>query len=368
VYNTNGTYFAETYLKDHLGNVRIAFGFDGIRYAVRQVNSYYPFGMNIKELSANSNSTVHRNEYLYNRKMMQDEMGLGWLDYGARFYEPVLGRWHVVDPAAPIYYSLSPYQYGGNSPINTIDIGGRLFIYVNGFMPDQWKSRNQPEYEYDQIKDRVVPNPLYSPYAPDRNFYTDGPRNAGKLFNEDYWEGIPQQFTDIFSDENMLFTNGSFTPGSSGAERFIAGFDNAQNLIKMLDNKDITLKDGETIKIMGHSQGAAYAAGLATALLQHPVYKHLVEFVVYLSPDQPNQFFHPSRVPGYQFSTMSDWVSSKGLIAWARNSKFELIEGAKWASKRHFSDISRGGHGTDSWVWEVVRWANKYNIPVNVVR
>jgi hypothetical protein len=67
---------------------------------------------------------------------------------------------------------------------------------------------------------------------------------------------------------------------------------------------------------------------------------------------------------------MSDWISSRGIIAWARGSKFELIEGAKWGSKRHFYDIfkDRGGHGASSWVWEVVRWANQYNIPVTVVQ
>ena len=72
-------------------------------------------------------------------------------------------------------------------------------------------------------------------------------------------------------------------------------------------------------------------------------------------------------MPGYQFSTMSDWVSSKGILAWARNSSFELIDGATWASKRHYYEGSRGGHGTDSWVLEVVHWANHYNIPVTVV-
>ncbi|MCO5255469.1 MAG: PE-PPE domain-containing protein [Lentimicrobium sp.] len=191
-------------------------------------------------------------------------------------------------------------------------------------------------------------------------------QNAGKLFDKSYWEDIPIEFETIFDDKNKLFTNGSFTPTSSAGERFAEGFDNAQNLIKMLDKGDI-LEEGETIKIMGHSQGAAYAAGLAAALLQHPTYKHLVEFVVYLAPDQPNQFVHPAVVPGYQFSTMSDWVSSKGFLAWARDSGFELIDGATWASKRYYYQGSRGGHGVDSWVWEVLRWASQYNIPVTVV-
>jgi RHS repeat-associated protein len=80
--------------------------------------------MNIKELSLNGSATYKPNEYLYNGKMMQDEMGLGWLDYGARFYDPVLGRWHSVDPLAQSRYYQSPYLFCSNNPILRIDIFG----------------------------------------------------------------------------------------------------------------------------------------------------------------------------------------------------------------------------------------------------
>lgn len=131
VINTNGTWFAESYLKDHLGNIRVAFQLDNGVVKTRQVNSYYPFGMNIKGLSQNSTDTYKPNEYLYNGKMMQDEMGLNWLDYGARFYDPVLGRWHSVDPLAEKYRYMSPYNYVGNNPIRAIDFDGRDIIVLN---------------------------------------------------------------------------------------------------------------------------------------------------------------------------------------------------------------------------------------------
>jgi RHS repeat-associated protein len=129
--NNSRTYFGEVYLKDHLGNVRVACRRENGVLKTRQVDSYYPFGMNIKGLTLNSTDVNRPNKYLYNGKQMQDEMGLGWLDYGARFYDGVLGRWHSMEPYAELVPGISPYAYCYDSPVNFNEPDGKWPPWVH---------------------------------------------------------------------------------------------------------------------------------------------------------------------------------------------------------------------------------------------
>ncbi len=134
VYSSTGVCLYENQIKDHLGSVRVAYEKDASGLLVRQVNSYYPYGMNITSLSGEPvNIRASGNEYLYNGKMFQDELGLDWLDYGARFYDPALGRWHSVDPLAEKYAPISPYAYVANNPLIFIDPDGRKIRLANNY-------------------------------------------------------------------------------------------------------------------------------------------------------------------------------------------------------------------------------------------
>ncbi len=70
--------------------------------------------------------TTPKNNYGYNDKEFNGDLGLDWIDYGARWYDPQVSRWWSVDPLADKMPSHSPYNYGFNNPIKYIDRDGML--------------------------------------------------------------------------------------------------------------------------------------------------------------------------------------------------------------------------------------------------
>ncbi|MFO0448907.1 MAG: RHS repeat-associated core domain-containing protein, partial [Pseudomonadota bacterium] len=98
----------------------------------KSCDNYYPFGLTFNSYSR-ENSVA--NQYKFNGKEEQDELGLGWMDYGARMYDASIGRWMVVDPLTELGRRWSPYNYALDNPVRYIDPDGM-------YSTEEWKKDN----------------------------------------------------------------------------------------------------------------------------------------------------------------------------------------------------------------------------------
>ncbi|PIF33170.1 RHS repeat-associated protein [Flavobacterium sp. 9] len=134
VKNTGGLSYVFQY-KDHLGNVRANYTKNPATQVLEIIdeNNYYPFGLTHVSFM---NVPQSNNKYKYNGKELQDESiggnQLNLYDYGARNYDPALGRWMNIDPLAEKYFHASTYAYVCNDPVNFIDPDGMDRYYMNG--------------------------------------------------------------------------------------------------------------------------------------------------------------------------------------------------------------------------------------------
>jgi RHS repeat-associated protein len=179
-----------------LGNIRLSYSKDINTNALKVIeeNHYYPFGLKhtgynsdvmlyvlevapllkgqpelfARKLKPKQSADLPANNYKYNGKELQEELGLNWLDYGWRNYDPAISRWVNVDPllndldfafddsqvdeddddevyealatklgtGGGIYNTdnLNPYGYGYNNPISFDDPDGRCPSCVWGFV------------------------------------------------------------------------------------------------------------------------------------------------------------------------------------------------------------------------------------------
>jgi len=87
-----------------------------------------------------------KNKYRYNGKEFIDDFEIGLYDYGARWYNPAIGRFMSVDPLADEYAAWTPYHYVHNNPIRLTDPDGRE-------AEDEFiRSWNKESKSYDYVK------------------------------------------------------------------------------------------------------------------------------------------------------------------------------------------------------------------------
>ena len=215
----NGTIRKQGYIKDHLGNVMLTFE-DKNDNGVVELNEdttpegeeeivqrelYYPFGM-----SVNSNWWEHApapvdvtsQDYKYNGKELDESFGLNWYFYGARMYDPAVGRFTGVDPIADQFAFVSVYNYAENEPVRHIDLwglqatlpNGETGPYSNEYANEQWEN-----HEIDKIKRQNLGSDGLSATRPHESTWYADPQ----------WVDDNMRSGDQFSDGTEVVTTPS---------------------------------------------------------------------------------------------------------------------------------------------------------------
>ncbi|WP_339881304.1 DUF6443 domain-containing protein [uncultured Algoriphagus sp.] len=95
-----------------------------------QETHYDPWGVELSGLGYQYGG-IKVNPYLYNGKEANGHLGVNMYDFGARMYDPAIGRWFVMDPMAEQMHRHSPYNYAYNNPMRFIDPDGMAPVTIN---------------------------------------------------------------------------------------------------------------------------------------------------------------------------------------------------------------------------------------------
>ncbi|MES2662736.1 MAG: RHS repeat-associated core domain-containing protein [Pseudomonadota bacterium] len=138
---TNNTWNYEYAYKDHLGNTRLSFAKENGGLVVKDIADFDPWGIQLQTGSYAGPD----NRWRLQGKEKESTFGLNRISFGARTYNPTIGRFDSVDPLAKNHLNESVYSYAGNNPVLNIDPDGQDWYEYNENAI--WRSGNDKEYK-----------------------------------------------------------------------------------------------------------------------------------------------------------------------------------------------------------------------------
>ncbi len=174
---------------DHSGNVRLSYSDNDnnnkiINTEILEENNYYPFGLKHNGYNTNVYSNNTGLKYKYNGKELQDELGLNMYDYGARNYDPALGRWMNIDPLAEMSRRFSPYTYALNNSVYFIDPDGMLAT------PSDWVMRGDRSVYWDNNATSQETTKAGETYLGKETSYTSERGTTVNLHSDKTWNEV----------------------------------------------------------------------------------------------------------------------------------------------------------------------------------
>ncbi|MFT4072951.1 MAG: RHS repeat-associated core domain-containing protein [Dysgonamonadaceae bacterium] len=197
------------FCRDHLGSIRAVWKYSSYNDEFAQATQYYPSGL--PWWSGRMPETQNRK---YNGKEFVEAHGYDSYDYGARTYYPAIMRFISMDPLAEKYYSISPYAYCNNNPVNAIDPDGRSTYVL----------RN------DDGTYRVVGGSLADH---DKNIYAFSAGKNGELVKTSI--GLSSSITSFYDSDEGVW-GGTINPNDQSGKKFLDNF--VQHTLEIGDYMD----------------------------------------------------------------------------------------------------------------------------------
>lgn len=99
---------------------------------------YYPYGLPIVGLGSTASGML-KNRERYQGNEYREELGLNWMDFHNRQYDPQLGRFLSIDPLADAggQQVLSPYHAMACNPVSMVDPLGLEAVFGERLIPDR---------------------------------------------------------------------------------------------------------------------------------------------------------------------------------------------------------------------------------------
>jgi len=316
--NANGGGYEYIYqYKDHLGNVRVSYTDDPSnpgQATIIEENNYYPFGGRHNGYNMGGDSSLGNDlaqMWKYNGKEFDESLGFETYDFGARNYDPWIGRWMNIDPATDLLEMSSPYVYALNDPTVYIDLDGELPILINGRAACE-NCRGNANYWGNQILNTIRNSGIANPHtnSDDEFHFVDG-----------------DQFFDNNSGYDLRPRNrrAGFLSGNNAGERRRAGIRQAstdfQTILSKLARDPKSGKIIEKIQIYTHSRGAAFGEGYTQQLLnligdyadEFADPTNVVQFILNLASHQSGSVDTPSGVNGVSLHHDNDLLSGNNM-------------------------------------------------------
>ena len=208
--------------------------------------------------------------------MFQDELGLNWLDYGARFYDPVIGRWHHIDPLAEDHFEYSPFVYVQNNPISFIDLFGLDTTYYS----------NLPTFEITATRDRhpeTMNNIVVQNIHKGQENFANNPLGHIVLWGWSYVVPIS------YLEKGITIL---LKPGTKAATKIIEVVATkyvGKNLIRVfkIGNKEIWINSGHGFET-AHATGSFSATNLSRDQIESAIVKDIESCINTISKDGNN--------------------------------------------------------------------------------